>query len=300
MGNKAAFAGLLPVPARLLAVLKFWQTRTLPPARACMAAAAAGLFPFSAHADRETQAQILQLQTQVQDMQVRLARIEAVLQGQGLLTLYNDIQTIKEQMAKLNGMSEVQGHQLDQLDRRQLDLYQSLDQRITAQAVALEKLKTRLGSAEPASPAAPTSAAGPAAANPGAAAAAPAPALSETQTYEAALARFKKGDFRGAAEDFRNFQRQFPSSSLAANAQFWVGYSLYSRKDYKAAIGEMHKLLAKYPQTPKAPDALLTVASCQVELNQLPLAKRTLKDLVSKYPHSSAAGIARKRLELLK
>ncbi len=286
--------------ARLRTLLKSWQARTFPP-RACAVVMVAGLFPFSAHADRETQAQIQQLQSQVQDLQVRLARIEAVMQGQGLLTLYNDIQSLKDQVAKLNGMSEVQGHQLDQLDRRQLDLYQNLDQRITAQALALEKLKTQEGGTEPAPPAGAASA--PPAANAAAAAAggpAVAPkAVSETQAYEAALARFKKGDYRGAADDFRAFQKNFPASSLAANAQFWVGYSLYLLKDYKTSIAEMRRLLQGHPKTPKAPDALLTIASCEVELNQLTSAKTTLRELVKQYPHSTAAGIARKRLELL-
>lgn len=287
--------------ARLRTLLKSWPARALPPRSAYVVAVVAGLFPFSAHADRETQAQIQQLQTQVQDLQVRLARIEAVLQGQGLLTLYNDIQTLKDQVAKLNGMGEVQGHQLDQLDRRQLDLYQSLDQRITAQALALEKLKTQVGGAEPTPPGAPVAPPAPAAAPPTAGAGpVPAQATGETQTYEAALARFKKGEYRGAAEDFKAFQKKFPSSSLAANAQFWVGYSLYSLKDYKAAIAAMRSLLGNHRQTPKAPDALLTIASCQVELNQMAAAKATLKELVRQYPHSSAAAIGRKRLDLLK
>ena len=286
--------------ARLAALLKARPAQVLPPRGAYVAVMVAGLFPFSAHADRETQAQIQQLQNQVQDLQVRLARLEAVLQGQGLLTLYNDIQSLKDQVAKLNGMSEIQGHQIDQLDRRQLDLYQNLDQRITAQALALEKLKTQEGGAEPASPASAVST--PPAADTAAPAAGPAAApkaVSETQAYEAALARFKKGDYRGAADDFRAFQKNFPASSLAANAQFWVGYSLYLLKDYKTAIAEMHRLLQSHPKTPKAPDALLTIASCEVGLNQLTSAKTTLRELVKQYPHSTAAGIARKRLELL-
>ena len=284
--------------AHLAALLKAGPARILPPRGACVAIMVAGLFPFSAHADRETQAQIQQLQSQVQDLQVRLARLEAVLQGQGLLTLYNDVQSLKDQVAKLNGMSEVQGHQIDQLDRRQIDLYQNLDQRITAQALVLEKLKTQEGGTEPTPPAVST----PPAANAAAPAAGPAAvpkAVNETQAYEAALARFKKGDYRGAADDFRAFQKNFPTSSLAANAQFWVGYSLYLLKDYKTSIAEMRRLLQNHPKTLKAPDALLTIASCEVELNQLTAAKTTLRELVKQYPHSTAAGIARKRLELL-
>ena len=284
--------------AHLAALLKAGPARILPPRGACVAIMVAGLFPFSAHADRETQAQIQQLQSQVQDLQVRLARLEAVLQGQGLLTLYNDVQSLKDQVARLNGMSEVQGHQIDQMDRRQIDLYQNLDQRIAAQALVLEKLKTQEGGTEPTPPAVST----PPAANAAAPAAGPAAvpkAVNETQAYEAALARFKKGDYRGAADDFRAFQKNFPTSSLAANAQFWVGYSLYLLKDYKTSIAEMRRLLQSHPKTLKAPDALLTIASCEVELNQLTAAKTTLRELVKQYPHSTAAGIARKRLELL-
>jgi TolA-binding protein len=55
-------------------------------------------------------------------------------------------------------------------------------------------------------------------------------------------------------------------------------------------------LLATYPDSQKVPDAMLNIASCQVELGDTAGSRRTLEDLVAKYPVSEAAGKARQRL----
>jgi len=55
-------------------------------------------------------------------------------------------------------------------------------------------------------------------------------------------------------------------------------------------------LIATYPDSQKVPDALLNVASCQLELGDNGGARRTLEEVVNKYPTSEAAGKARQRL----
>ena len=44
------------------------------------------------------------------------------------------------------------------------------------------------------------------------------------------------------------------------------------------------------------PDALLNIASCQQGLGDASAAKKTLKNIVAKYPLSNAAELAKKRL----
>ena len=50
----------------------------------------------------------------------------------------------------------------------------------------------------------------------------------------------------------------------------------------------------------RKPDALLSMASSQLELKSIPGAKKTLNELITKYPDSPAAASAKTRLNALK
>jgi tol-pal system protein YbgF len=77
---------------------------------------------------------------------------------------------------------------------------------------------------------------------------------------------------------------------------YWVGNAQYAQRDFRAAIATQRQLLAMYPDSQKIPDALLNVASGQVELGDAAGARRTLEEIVAKYPTSEAAGKAKQRL----
>jgi len=55
-------------------------------------------------------------------------------------------------------------------------------------------------------------------------------------------------------------------------------------------------MLQTYPDSSKAPDAMLNIASAQADLNDNAAARRTLEELIARYPTSEAAGKARQRL----
>jgi TolA-binding protein len=75
-----------------------------------------------------------------------------------------------------------------------------------------------------------------------------------------------------------------------------VGNAQFARKDYRASIAAQRQLIALYPDSQKVPDALLNIASAQAELGESTSARRTLEELVSKYPQSESAGQAKQRL----
>ncbi len=82
---------------------------------------------------------------------------------------------------------------------------------------------------------------------------------------------------------------------LASSASVY-GNAPFARKDYKAAIASQRQLLLAYPDSPKVPDALLNVASAQSELGDNAAARRTLEELIGKFPQSDAATKAKQRL----
>ena len=77
---------------------------------------------------------------------------------------------------------------------------------------------------------------------------------------------------------------------------YWAGNAQYAQKDFRAAIATQRQLLAAFPDSQKVPDALLNIASAQIELGDNGGAKKTLEEIVAKYPTSEAAGKARQRL----
>ena len=232
----------------------------------------------------ELETQVKALQQRVDAIDARLVKIEAALQdNQQMLNLLKEVETLKAELARLRGQTEVQVHQLDTLGKRQNDLYADLDKRVADLAKA----------------------AGPApadAAQPAAADGSPQvdPQLVESRSYEAALALFREANYPGAIAGFNGFLKAHPDSSLAANAQYWIGYSYYSLKDYKNALAHQQKLLTLYPASNKVPDAMLNIANSQLALNNVAGARKTLKDIVAKHPGTQAATLAARRLAELK
>ncbi len=222
-------------------------------------------------------------QAQPASPQAQTDRPDASLPSGAAYSLLKDIETLKAEVSRLRGQNEMLEYRLESLSKRQSDLYLDLDKRV-------EDLRKQAREAAQAGAAPATATASPANADP----------LAESKAYEGALEQFKTGNYDKAIAGFADFLKAYPNSTLAANAQYWTGYSYYAKKDYKSALEQQAKLISAYPQNPKVPDALLNVASCQMELNDLAAARKNFQEIVAKYPGTNAAAIAAKRLELLK
>jgi tol-pal system protein YbgF len=122
----------------------------------------------------------------------------------------------------------------------------------------------------------------------------------EIRFYEASLASFRKGEFAVASDGFIDFNKRYPTSGYAVMSLFWLGNSQYANREYKDAIKNFNNLLAKDPDHARAPDAMLSVANCQLEIKDVKSARKTLDDLMKKYPQSESAAAAKERLSKLK
>lgn len=271
-----------------------------------------------APADEPATQQYQQLQSQIQALEQRLGKLETLLQNQGLLALLKDVEGLKEEVAMLKGQTDLNAHEWNALGKRQTDLYQDLDHRLTELAShpaspmppaksaenpepASASVASPAVQAPPSSPSSsPTAAPSSNAAAAGSAAEASADPLVESKLYEAALNQFRAANYLGAVAGFKAFAKAYPASSLASNAQYWIGYAYYAMGDYKTALAQQQKLLVAYPQSTKVPDALLNIARCQEELKQTSSARKTLEGIIAKHAGTNAAAIAAKRLATLK
>ncbi|MDP2264984.1 MAG: tol-pal system protein YbgF [Thiobacillus sp.] len=244
--------------------------------------------------------QIQALQQIAGSLDARLAKLESgTQQNQQLLGMLQEVEALKAEVAKMRGQAEVQVHQMDTLGKRQSDLYVDLDQRITDLAKSL-KPASAVGSGSP--EVAPAQAAPPVG-SPSAGPATAAPQLDpmvESRSYETALDHFRGANYAGAIAGFRGFLKAYPDSTLASNAQYWIGYSYFALKDYKTALAHQQKLVVVYPASAKVPDALLNIASNMIALDDLAGARKVLEELVAKHPGTNAATLATRRLSALK
>ena len=84
---------------------------------------------------------------------------------------------------------------------------------------------------------------------------------------------------------------------MADDALYWMGEANYFKRDYNAALGSYQDLLSRFPRSERAPDALLKVGFSQLELKQTATGRATLERVTREYPDSTAAGLARQRLQ---
>jgi tol-pal system protein YbgF len=117
--------------------------------------------------------------------------------------------------------------------------------------------------------------------------------------YEAAWRTLDKKDYKAAISRFRDFIKKYPKSTLAGNAQYWIGESLYALKEYDQAIIEFDAVRRRYPQGEKVPAALLKQGFAFAELGEKINARLILQEVVEKYPQSPEAGRAKQRLKSL-
>jgi tol-pal system protein YbgF len=277
-------------------------------------AAQAGLFD-----DEEARKQIVQLRAQMQDTQraidQRVAELEAQARNRSIIDLFNQVETLKGEFARLRGQIELLQNEMENTQKRQRDLYVDLDTRLRKMETQVAAQAAAAATPPPASmppsvvgaqPTAggPTGVAAAGATDPGRAAppstvVAPPAAIdpvAEQRAYDQGLEHFRAGRFAEAVTAFQLFTRNFPRSTLVPSAQYWIGNSLYATRDFRGAIATQRQLIAQYPDSAKASDALLNIATAQAELGELQAARTTLQEVASKYPSTEAGAKAKQRL----
>jgi tol-pal system protein YbgF len=239
--------------------------------------ARAGLFD-----DDEARKAILDLRQKLEQsneaQRTRQAELNAQLLEQiaqikrSLLDLNSQLEMVRTDNAKLRGQNETLSRDVADLQRKQKDVLQGVDERVRKlepQKVTVDG-KEFLADAE------------------------------EKRLYEEAMAPMRKGEFATAASGLAAFQRRFPGSGYTDSVLFWLGNAQYGKREFKEAITSFRTMVTNAPDHPRAAEALLSVVNCQIELKDNKAAKRTIDELVKAYPSSEAAQAGKERALLLK
>ncbi len=215
-------------------------------------------------------------------MEKRIAAIEVIVQGGGLSEMQNQIETLKQEVANLKGDLEVAQHNLEATQTRQKDLYVDTDTRLR---------KIEGGTVMPANGASNTA--------PSNTSAQPMAEEKDAKAFSDANALSQSAKHKEAFAAFDAFLREYPTSKLAPDALYGMGYSQFALKNYKSSIATQQKVLDLHPDSPKAPDAMYNMANGQIQLGQVGSAKKMLRDLIAKYPTAVVTPSAQKRLKAL-
>jgi len=210
----------------------------------------------------------------VTDLDARVQRIERVLTNQSLLELAQRIDALQGDLRTIRGEVEMLQNETAGGKTQSRNLYGDLEKRLAA----LETLGG-VGGAAP----------GGAAVSGG----------SEQATYDAGMAALRGGSYDRAIATFGEVVTNYPTGDLASNAQFWIGESYYTKGDLEGAITAYRKVLAGWPDSRKAPDAMVKLGFSLSDQKRTGEARKTLEEVVSKYPGTPAAQLAADRLKRL-
>ena len=251
------------------------------------------------------------------DLEKRLTRLERLLENQTLVDLVTRMDSLQGEVQQVFGQMEEQTHSLEQLKKRQRDLYLDIDRRLRQAEEGRASMSTAPGGGSVFGGAVPDGAVlGSAAANRQATDPASSSSASQSDAsmdaqasadmqqergdYERAFNLLKEGRYDLAVAAFKTFVLNYPRGHFADNAQYWLGEANYVQRNFQAALSEFEKVVKDHPASPKRADALLKMGYTYQELKQYDKARLSLNDVVMNYPNSTAASLAKKRLQDLK
>jgi tol-pal system protein YbgF len=274
-------SGLRPHPPRG-APPAAWQSQIRGGCLVCSVALVATLASGAAQAqlfpDNEARKAILELRANDDKLKQELAAQNKDLGEQlaaikrSLLELSSQLDQVRGELAKQRGANEQLARDVADLQRRQKDIAQGVDERmrkIEPQKISLDGKEFLV---EP----------------------------EEKRVFDEAMAIVRAGDFPGAASALQNFLRRYPQSGYGDSARFWLGNAHYGKRELREAITMFRTFIANAPEHARVPEAMLAIANSQAESKDSKGARVTLGELLKKYPQSEAAQAGKERLAALK
>lgn len=117
----------------------------------------------------------------------------------------------------------------------------------------------------------------------------------EEAAYKEALQPAMSGRAADSIGRFQTFLQEYPQGRFAANAEYWIGEGYYAQGKYKDALAQFEKVNSQWPRHHKNADALLKTGMTLSRMGDKEGAAQAYKKLLSQFPNSEAAGLARSR-----
>lgn len=126
------------------------------------------------------------------------------------------------------------------------------------------------------------------------------PDISPTSAYNLAYNDYLNGRYELAVSGFQRFLQDFPSTSLAPNAQYWLGESYYGLKDHVRAMQAFEKVVTDHPNSEKVAAALFKLGLAASETGNASKAREYLKRVLQDFKDTNEAKLAKGKLAELR
>jgi TolA-binding protein len=303
--------------------------------RLLAAAVIASVFLCLTSPARAASKEIVELQTQVQQLLDSVQRIQTTLDSR-----LGVIQHLAEQTAddanrmtavvtalqqKLTAQSDTLNGKLDTASGQAQSLNDSVDElksRIAKLDKSIQDLQTQLQNIQtPASstPGTPAPAIVPAAipapvppsATPGAVPAAGGPTAAITpgteaqpanqapplaETFQAGLRDYNAAKYEVASGEFQDVIHYYPQDDLAGTSQFYLGEIAYKQLKLTESVKSYNAVLENFPGNSKAPAAQLRKGLALIQMNRKEAGIHELRQLIQRHPQTPEAAQARTKL----
>jgi tol-pal system protein YbgF len=120
--------------------------------------------------------------------------------------------------------------------------------------------------------------------------------IEPSEAYRQAKNDYDKGNFDLALAGFQNYMAQFPDTTLAAAAQYWIGECYSSKKDFARAIEAFGLVLSSYPKSDKVAGAKLKIGLSYLNTKNTEKAREYLNRVIKEHRGTPEADIAADRL----
>ncbi|GAB5382165.1 MAG: tol-pal system protein YbgF [Aliiglaciecola sp.] len=204
--------------------------------------------------------------------------------------IQEQLDNMQSEVSELRGTLELHNHQLEKILERQRELYLEIDRRIesvnnqtvvsTTPSVVAPGQQTNAVVNTPVVPVSNNA--------------------SESEAYDRAvnlILRDKQYD--QAIPEFQAFIQQYPNSSYAPNAHYWLGQLLFNKQEWQSAGEQFQVLVSGYPDSSKRADALFKLGVVAQRQDNLARAKQLFEQVKSEYPDSSSSRLADARLNAM-
>ncbi len=225
------------------------------------------------------------------------------------------LEQLQLEVQQLRGKVEEQSQTIDDLKKRQRNIYSDLDLRlqeitgVKTGTVAIDSVEQNLETVDSSltvSPKAVASAEEQVRSKPRdadyspsetvAADNAPAITMTDKARYQSAYELLRNGHNSRAISEFKALLADSPTSEYADNSQYWLGEAYKVNQKLGMAKQAFLTLLKDYSDSPKVPDALLKIGYIEFEQKNMAKARDYLTHLTVTYPDTTAAHLAAKKL----
>ena len=211
------------------------------------------------------------VQAQLKTLSEDMSRLGRLVDNRAMLDMIQQVDEISEEVGFLRGEIEIQGKDINEIKKRQRELYLDIDRRLrdiesgaTAAAptgqISVPQVDSTASSSGQQTPSVEPTTTQPATTTTQTTTPAPTPSVTQSEekaAYQAAFDALKEGRYKKAKAELKTFLKKFPNSSYAGNAQYWLGEANYVTRNFEQGIIEFEKVINNYPTSNKLPDAML-------------------------------------------